>query len=87
MQNAPEPRSGRDVAAASEIEPAEPPYKTPNKRRRLSSFDSYKTTNGPAAQGETVPSDDEETVFAILAYAAGERNSAVSSHGSPLKGV
>ena len=87
MQNAPEPRSGRDVAAASEIEPAEPPYKTPNKSRRLRAFDSYKSPNGAAAQVETVSSDDEETVAAILAYAAGQRISAVSSHGSPLKGV
>ena len=59
MQNSPEPRSGRDVAG----EPGEPD------KRALDS--PYETPNAAAAPGDPASSDDEETVLAILVYAAG----------------
>ena len=60
MQNSPEPRSGRDVAGG----PGEP-----------ASLESqpYETPNAAAAPGDPAWSDDEETVLAILVYAAGRR--------------
>ena len=61
MQNSPEPRSGRDVAG----EPGDPAKRA---------FDSpYETPNAAAAPGDPASSDDEETVLAILLYAAGQR--------------
>ena len=80
MENAPEPRTAGDVWAATQIEAAQPA------KRRLDS--PYKSPNASdAALGESVSSDDEATVAAIL-YFAKKRRTDSSAQGrlSPPRG-